>query len=175
MPDSNGVGFASSAVIANVDVVIAGRAIDAGVKAYCNVIGASGVGLKSTSSHGRVVETVVERECVFPVGCVAGAGHIINQRVNAGGSITGARGVQIQRLKTGSRIVVARNTASECTGTDGRVLVADSIVIERTSSIGSVAVSAGVVKKRINPGSRIIYTSGVAKASENRWPCFDCR
>src|SRR5438309_1598469 len=83
----------------DVDIVVAGSAIVAGVKAYGDVVGASGVAMECVSANGRVI--------------VASAARVINKRIRPVGCIAGAAGVRGERLKTVGRVVVADRTVTE--------------------------------------------------------------
>ena len=108
--DADGVGLAANAFIADVDIVIAGAEIDAGVSAQCDVVAAGGVVKERFQTGGGIVI----------------AGCVLNERANTGGRVAAASCVQQESSKTGGRVVGA-GVVKKRISTGGRVEI--SIVI----------------------------------------------
>ena len=68
--DANGVGLASNAQVANIDIVAAGGENKTGAKAQCNVTSANRIAIERTYANGGVVkaaDVLIKRKLTIAV------------------------------------------------------------------------------------------------------------
>src|SRR5438046_1810894 len=111
--DTDGVGLASNALVADVDVVVARGEIQAGAIAQGDITAASVI-KKRTVAIGHVVAAgSVAIKCLSAVGHVAAAGCVASERLPTSGRVRAAGCATKERRITSGRVPDAGGEAEE--------------------------------------------------------------
>src|SRR5262249_35634869 len=144
-PDTNRLRFVPSALVADVDVVVAINQAYAGLVANPDVLGA-GTFLESLGAHGRVVVPIgIRQERLVTGGGSEGGGDVLEEGAGACGGV-----------------VVTGGVAGEGRDAARGVGVAGGVCVKREGAGGHVGSAGGVPEERLRPASGVEEAGGVA-------------
>ncbi len=138
--NANRVRFASNASIADINIVVTRREVEASVTAQCDVAAAG---------------CVAKERFVTVTGIVA-AGYVKSDGLKTGAGVAGASGVGNERLKTNGHIAAVEGGAVKRLKTDGDVMAADGVAIERLRADGRAAETGCMAIERIKTYRRVV-------------------
>ena len=165
--------FCSGALIADVDVVAAGRDVEARLVTLRNLPGARGVAVQSVNPCGGVVVAGgIAAQCIHPESAIllsCGSGV---ERGDAVCRIEARADIGIQRQIARSGVLVSRLVKQKSIGADGSIVAATQVVLERVLPGSGVAATRSVVLERAIPEGGVAVPVVVLKRECPRQAVF---